>query len=157
MRNRLLAGLVLVAAMAATASADDVAGVYDVKFEEMASNCKPIPVTLTKGKLTIEVRKGSLTVNTDLIPQMAGVPAKNGKVDAKTTKFVPSTFQGLDGKYSIAGRVDDSGTLAVVLVAEYQNHDTKKPFCTQSWNVTGPRQGAAGKKSAELESAIFPM
>ncbi len=139
MRNRLLAGLFLVAASATAASADDVGGTYDIKFEEMASNCKPIPVTLTRGKMTIEVKKGSLTVNTDLIPQMAGVPAKNGKIDAKTTKFVPSTFQGLDGKYSVAGRVDDNGVIAVVLVAEYQNHETKKPFCTQSWNVSGTK------------------
>jgi hypothetical protein len=137
-----LAVLVLVA-LSAAAYADDVSGTYDVKFDEMGHNCNPPPVALGRSKLmiTINAKKSSLTVNIETIPEMAGVPQKGGKVNAKTIKgdkgVLPTTVQGLDAKYSIAGKVDDGGMLQLVLVAEYVKHDDKKPYCTQSWNVTG--------------------
>ena len=134
-----------VLAMAAPAFADEnVAGSYDVKFEESGSTCNPPPLTLAKGKLTIEVRKGSLTVNTDLIPQMAGVPQKNGKISAKTLKIVGTTIGGLSARYSVAGRVD-GGMLQLVMTAEYIRQDTNKPYCTQAWNVAGLRADAEKK------------
>jgi hypothetical protein len=155
-----LLGLAALAAATAPAAADELAaisGKYDVKFDEMASNCTPPPVALARGVLTIEIKKNSLTINTDLIPLMAGVPAKNGKVNAKTTKLVGTTVQGLSGRYSVAGRVDDNGVLQLVLVAEYINQLTNKPYCTQSWNVGGVRKSpddadagsGAGKKPAK--------
>ena len=131
---------------AAPALADDaVTGVYDVKFEEMASNCSPPPVALGRGKMTIDIKKTSLTVNVDLIPQMVGVVAKNGKINAKTTKVVGTTVQGLSGKYSVAGRVD-AGMLQLVLVAEYIKQADNKPYCTQSWNVSGARDDGEKKQ-----------
>jgi hypothetical protein len=137
---RSLFALVLVASLASVVHAEDAAGSYDVKFEEMGHNCNPPPVALGRGKLTIATRKNSLVVNIDTIPEMAGVPEKGGKVNAKTVKgAVPTTVGGLDAKYSIAGKIDDGGMLQLVLVAEYIKHDDKKPYCTQSWNVTGLR------------------
>ena len=111
----------------------------------MATTCTPPPVTLARSKVTIatNAKKNSLTVNIDTIPEMAGVPQKGGKVNAKTVKgtngVVPTTVQGLDAKYSIAGKIEEGGMLQLVLVAEYIKHDDKKPYCTQSWNVTGLR------------------
>jgi hypothetical protein len=137
---RTLFALVLVASLGSVVRAEDAAGSYDVKFEEMGHNCNPPPVALGRGKLTIATRKNSLVVNIDTIPEMAGIPEKGGKVNAKTVKgAVPTTVGGLDAKYSIAGKIDDGGMLQLVLVAEYIKHDDKKPYCTQSWNVTGLR------------------
>jgi len=136
------AALVLVGVLGSTAFAEDAAGSYDVKFEEMGHNCTPPPVALGRSKLTISTnpKKSALTVNIETIPEMAGVPQKGGKVNAKTVKgAVPTTVQGLDAKYSIAGKIEDGGMLQLVLVAEYIKHDDKKPYCTQSWNVTGLR------------------
>lgn len=137
--------LALVAATSSAAFAEDAAGSYDVKFDEMATTCTPPPVTLARSKVDIatNTKKHSLTVNIETIPEMAGIPQKGGRVNAKTVKgsngVVPTTVQGLDAKYSIAGKIEDGGMLQLVLVAEYIKHDDKKPYCTQSWNVTGLR------------------
>lgn len=137
--------VVVIASLASPALADDpVAGTYDVKFEEMAHNCSPPPVALARNKLTISIDKTSLRVNTELIPQMVGI-AKGNKVSAKTTKVVGTTVAGLSGRYSVAGHVEE-GIVQLVLVAEYIRQDTNKPYCTQSWNVSGPRQDVADKK-----------
>lgn len=137
---RSLTVLAFVTAVTTPAWADDVTGTYDVKFEEMGQNCKPPPVALSRGRLTIAAKKGSLTVNIETIPELVGVPQKGGKINAKTLQGpLPTTVQGLDANYSIAGRIDDGGALQLVLVTEYIRHDDKKPHCTQSWNVTGAR------------------
>lgn len=131
--------------LAAPARADqDISGTYDVKFEESGSTCNPPPVALRHGKLTIDVKKNASTVNTDLIPQMVGAVPKDGAIEAKTLKLVGTTVAGLSGRYSIKGRVD-SGTVSVVLVADYVRQDTNKPYCSQAWNVSGPRVDAAKK------------
>lgn len=129
-----------IASISSVAFAEEAPGSYDVKFDEMGHNCSPPPVALGRAKLTILQRKNSITVNIDTIPEMAGVPQRGGKITAKTFKgAVPTTVQGLDARYSIAGKIDDGGILQLVLVAEYIKHDDKKPYCTQSWNVTGLR------------------
>ena len=129
-------------AMTAPAFADEqVAGSYDVKFEESGSTCNPPPVALGRGKLTIDVKNGALTVNTELIPLMKGTPQKNGKISAKTPKVVGTTVQGLSANYSVAGRVD-GGMLQLVMTAEYIRQDNNKPYCTQAWNVSGLRAEA---------------
>ncbi len=142
-----LSALVLIGALVSTASAEDAAGTYDVKFDEMGHNCNPPPVALGRGKIEITTnrKKNSLVVNIATIPVMDGVVQKSGRINAKTLKgAVATTVQGLDAKYSIAGKVEEGGMLQLVLVAEYIKHDDKKPYCTQSWNVTGLR-GAADK------------
>lgn len=142
---RSLLGVLLVAATAAPAVADDSpVGVFDVKFEESGSTCNPPPIALGRGKVTIEIKKGSLTVNTDLIPLMVGTPQKNGKVSAKTLKVVGTTVVGLSGKYSVEGRVE-SGMLSLILIANYIRQDNNKPYCQQSWNVSGLRTDAEKK------------
>ncbi len=143
MRTILTALAIMAVAVPAYAD-ENVAGVYDVKFEEAGSTCNPPPLTLGKGKVTIEVYKGSLTVKTDLIPLMTGVPQKNGKISAKTLKLMGTTIGGLSARYSAAGRVD-GGMLQLVMTAEYVRQDTNKPYCTQAWNVSGLRTDAEKK------------
>jgi hypothetical protein len=134
--------LIIVLLVTAPAFADvDPAGAYDVKFEEVGHNCDPPPVALTRSKLVVATnpRKNSLTVNVETIPEMVGVPEHGGKIKATTLKVLATTVQGLDARYSVAGKVDDGGVVQLVLTAEYQRHDNHKPYCTQSWNVTGLR------------------
>lgn len=141
---RPVAALLLVLAAAAPALADNkVDGTYEVKFEEMSTNCDPPRFSYQRGTVKIDSAKSSLRVNIETIPQMAGVPGKSGKINAKTPKKSATTVQGLDGKYSASGRVDDSGVLQLVLVAEFSKTGETKTLCTQSWNVTGVRQAAA--------------
>jgi len=152
----------LVMAMSAPVLAQPVAGSYEVKFEEMSTNCDPVLFTYKQGVVTVATAKSSMRVNIDLIRrEMAGVPQKSGKISAKTPKKVATTVDGVDGKYGVSGRVDDSGVLELVLVAELFRHDNGKPLCTQSWNVRGVRQtastdtkpkGAKQKKSASVTS-----
>lgn len=122
-----------------------VDGSYEVKFEEMSTNCDPPRFAYTRGTVRIDVVKKSLKVNIETIPQMAGVPAKSGKISAKTLKRSATTVQGLDGTYRVSGRVDDGGVLSLVLVAEFSKSGETKTLCTQSWNISGVRSAAAQK------------
>lgn len=142
MRTTLLAGVLVVLATS-SAFAQEVGGTFDAKFDEAGSTCSPAPVTYTRGKVVVEENKKGVTVNIETIPQMFGGPAKKGSFKASTTKQVATTVQGLDAKYTISGRIDESGVIAVVLVAEYQAN--KKPYCVQSWNISGIRQAATKK------------
>lgn len=142
MRTTLLAGVFVLVA-SSSAFAQEVAGTFDVKFDEAGSTCNPSPVTYTRGKVVVEDTKKGVTVNIETIPQMFGGPAKKGSFKASTTKQVATTVQGLDAKYTISGRIDESGVIAVVLVAEYQAN--KKPYCVQSWNISGIRQASTKK------------
>src|SRR3569623_3131442 len=134
MRTQVLAGVfVLAASSAAFAQAPAVAGTFDVKYDEAGSTCNPPPVTYTRGKVVVEENKKGVTVNIETIPQMFGGPAKKGSFKASPTKQVAPTVQGLDAKYTLSGRIDESGVLAVVLVAESPANTT--PNCVQSWNL----------------------
>ena len=131
--------LAVLAALATPAFADDVplVGTYDVKYEEMSNNCTNVGMTLARGQLKIELRSNVLTIDIERVPLMSGVPTKNGAVNAKS-RLGPTSIQGLDGTFSIGGRVSGAeGMLQLVFVAEYQAKG--KPLCTQSWNVTGLR------------------
>src|ERR1043165_1064688 len=164
--NRLVAAAVLgLAAFAATpAFADSTAGAYDVKFEEMSTNCSPPPISYTRGIVKIDITKSSLRVNIETIPQMVGVAAKSGKINATMTKKLASTVTGLDVKSKVSGRVDDNGVLQLVLVSEYTRTDNGKAHCTQSWNVSGVRSStptqapAPGKGSGDkpAKKAFLP-
>jgi hypothetical protein len=134
--------LLVLALLSTSAYADvDPAGSYDVKFEEVGQGCNPPPVALTRSKIVVAAnpRRNSLTVNIETIPEMVGVPERGGKIKAATLKVLATTVQGLDARYSVAGKVDDGGVVQLVLTAEYQRHDNHKPYCTQSWNVSGTR------------------
>jgi hypothetical protein len=128
----------------------EIGGTYDVKYDEVSNNCTNVGQSFTRGTVKIDLKKG-LVVNIDLVPIMQGSEPKAGKLKA-TSKLGPSVIQGLDGKYSVAGRVDD-GVLQLVFVAEY--YVKGKPLCTQSWNVSGLRQSGATTKSATLENDVL--
>src|SRR5580765_800484 len=98
MRTVLIASLLALASATPAFADENVVGTYDVKFEEAGSTCNPNPVTLAKGKLAIDIKKGSLTVNIDTIYQMVGVPQKNGRISAKTAKVVGTTVGGLSAR-----------------------------------------------------------
>jgi hypothetical protein len=144
MRAPLLTTLTLglLASLATAAAAeDDVVGGYDVKFEEVANNCTGVGMNLTRGGLTIELRKGQLTVDIERIPVMTGVPAKAGKLRA-TSKLGPTSITGLDGKFSLAGRVQE-GMLQLVFVAEY--FVGRQARCSQSWKIAGVKRDTVDK------------
>jgi hypothetical protein len=160
-RHVAIAASLLVAAIASPAVAETkVAGAYEVKFEEMSTNCDPPRFAYTRGTVKIDTAKSSLVVNITtgatgaMVPQMAGVPGKSGKINAKTLKKQSTTVQGLDGTYRVSGRVDETGVLQLVLVAEFSKAGETKTLCTQSWNLSGVRQATAqqtppkAKKSA---------
>ncbi len=135
-------GLALLA-VAAPAHAQEVIGAYDVKYEEIANNCTSTGMALRNGKLSIRQEKKQILVDIERIPLMKGSPSKTGAVRATST-VGETSIEKLDGKFSVAGRVD--AALALVLVAEY--YVDKKPLCTQSWNVTGTRAGSGDAKPA---------
>jgi hypothetical protein len=139
----LVLGAMTLAATPALADKSEVAGTYDVKYDEVSNNCTNTGMTFTRGTLKIEQKK-NVTVNIDLVPIMTGGEPKAGKLKAQS-KLGPSVIQGLDGKFSVAGRVDE-GVLQLVFVAEY--YVKGKPLCTQSWNVAGVRQNGATKSEA---------
>lgn len=168
---RPVAALLFVAALASPALADKrVDGAYEVKFEEMSTNCDPPRFAYQRGSVKIETQKNTLVVNITtgatgaMIPQMAGGPGKSGKISAKTLKKSPTTVQGLDGTYRVSGRVDDGGVLQLVLVGEFTKTGETKTMCTQSWNLSGVKQTAEkpatpdkpAKKSA-TSLGLFPV
>jgi hypothetical protein len=160
MRTRPVLALLFVAALASPAAAQKVDGAYEVKFEEMSTNCDPPRFAYTRGVVRIDTAKSSLRVNIETIPQMAGVPGKSGKISAKTPKKVATTVQGLDGRYSVSGRVDDTGVLQLVLVAEFSKTGETKTMCTQSWNISGVRQAAEKAPDKPVKKSaldIFPL
>jgi hypothetical protein len=132
-------GLALVA-VAAPAYADDLAGSYDVKFEQSSTNCEHPLAYPQHGTLKIEVKGGDLQVDIERTPLMVGKTAKPGKISAKSPKPGHTPVEGMDGVFSVAGRITAEGMLALVMVGEYQT--AGKPLCTQSWNLSGLRARA---------------
>jgi len=124
----------LVLGVAGTARAD-VTGVYDVKFEEVSTNCSA-PLRYAPGKLTIKIVGRSLTVDIDRTPLMGGVPSKTNRISAKS-KSGNTMVDGMTGVFSVAGTVTPEGLLHLVMVGEYSAK--KKPLCSQSWNINGLR------------------
>jgi hypothetical protein len=132
-------------------SDDDVAGTYEVSYEEVSSNCEQTSISMNLGTLAISQKGKQLVVDISRFPYMYGSPSKGGKVRA-TSKVAPSSIQGVDGKFSVAGRVDD-GLIELVMVAEY--YVSSKPLCSQSWNVTGQKQKAAKGKGSKIKNAFL--
>lgn len=137
---RTITAVLVLLALAGVASAD-VSGVYDVKFEEVSTNCQS-PLKYPHGKITVQVKGNSLTVDIPRTPRMHGLPAKNNKISAKS-KMSATMVEGMLGVFSVAGKVTPEGQLSLVMVGEYSA--AGKPLCTQSWNVIGPRGAPAPK------------
>jgi hypothetical protein len=139
--------------VSAGTAAADVTGVYDVKFEEVSTNCTS-PLRYPPGKMTIKVVGNSLTVDLDRTPLMGGIPSKTDKISAKS-KPGSTMVDGMTGVFSVAGKVTPEGLLHVVMVGEYTANG--KPLCTQSWNVNGPRSGDAVKPKKTSKPAPKPV
>jgi hypothetical protein len=143
MRTIILSAVVLVA-LVGVASAD-VTGIYDVKYEEVSTNCTS-PLRYPPGKLTIKIIGNSLTIDIDRTPLMGGIPSKTNKISAKS-KAGGTMIEGMTGVFSVAGKVTPEGLLHVVMVAEYSARG--KPLCSQSWNVNGPRTDTVKSKKTQ--------
>ncbi len=114
----------------------DVVGGYDVRYEEVSSNCDTTSIALARGVLDITKKKSQIVVDIQRFPLMYGTPSRGGKVRA-TSKVASSSIDGVDGKFSVAGRVDE-GVIQLVFVAEY--YVSGKPLCSQTWNVSGAKK-----------------
>ena len=83
---------------------DAVVGRFDVKYEEVTSNCQDTGMVLARGELEIAKRKGSqVTVDIARMPIMTGTANKGGRVKA-ASKLGKTSIQGLDGRFSVAVR-----------------------------------------------------
>jgi hypothetical protein len=117
------------------AGPDETFGTYDVRYEEVSSNCTTTSIAMSRGTLEVSKRKAQLVVNIQRFPLMFGTPAKRGKVRA-ASKVARSSIEGVDGKFSVAGKVEE-GLIQLVFVAEY--YVKGKPLCSQTWNVSGQK------------------
>jgi len=126
-----------VLAVTAPAYADDISGAYEVKFEQVSTNCEHPIAYPQHGTIKIEVKGGDIQVDIERTPLMVGKSTKTNKISAKSPKPGHTPIQGMDGVFSVAGRVTSEGMLALVMIGEYQTEG--KPLCTQSWNLSGLR------------------
>jgi hypothetical protein len=137
-------GLAIVCASApARAEGPVPSGAYEVKFDQVSTNCEHPLAYPQHGSIKIEIKGGDLQVDIDRTPLMVGPPPKGDKVlkiSAKSPKPGHTPIQGMDGVFSVAGRITGEGMLSLVMVGEYQT--AGKPLCTQSWNLSGLRAKA---------------
>jgi hypothetical protein len=134
---RAVIGLAVVSA-SASAHADDLAGAYEVKFEQVSTNCEHPLAYPQHGSIRIEIKGDELTVDIDRTPRMIGKTAKTGKISARSPKLGHTPVEGMDGMFSVAGRITGAeGMVSLVMVGEYQT--SGKPLCSQSWNLSGLR------------------
>jgi len=133
-----LAGLLVATGVAHA----DVAGVYDVKYEEVSSNCTMTKLAYGPGPLRVKLKGQQLVIDIARTPEMVGAQPKHGKVSAKS-KLAPTMVDGLKGVFSVAGRITPEGTLYLVMTGEYSA--SGKPLCTQTWNVSGAKQSPPAK------------
>jgi hypothetical protein len=142
-RSMVLAVAVLAAAAPAYADDVTIAGAYDVKFDQISTNCEH-PVDYSQHRtLKVAVKGSDVQVDIDRTPLMVGKSTKTKKLSAKSPRPGHTPIAGMDGVFSVAGRITEEGMLSLVMIAEYQT--AGKPLCTQSWNLSGLR--AASDKS----------
>ena len=128
-------GVVLLATSGLAHADDPVAGSYEAKFEQIASNCEHSITFAPRGIVKIEVKGGDLQVDIERTPLMIGKPRKDGKINAKS-RLGHTRVEGMDGVFTVAGRITpDDGMLSLTLIGEYQAGG--KPLCTQSWSLSG--------------------
>jgi hypothetical protein len=112
-------------------------GKYDVKFEDVSTNCTTQKLTYRPAVMEVKAKGSTITIDLDLTPLMVGTPQKNGKLSAKS-KAGNTMVDGMQGVFSVAGKVAADGSVSLVMVAEYSTKG--KALCSQSWNVTGTKQ-----------------
>jgi hypothetical protein len=137
-------GSLVALGLLATAAHADVSGTYNVKFEDVSTNCTTQKLAYKPQPISIKVKGNQLTVDIDLTPVMVGVPTKSGKISAKS-RAGNTMMDGMKGVFSVAGKVLVDGSLSLVMVGEYST-DAGKSLCTQSWNVTGSKTAAKPRK-----------
>jgi len=130
------AGPVPAAAQKKERQRNEITGTFDVKFEEIANNCKDTGMRLRTCTFELTQKKRGLEVSFPLAPVMSGSVSRNGRFRADAAKGATAT-QGVAGKFSVAGRVAGD-VIQLVFIAEYFRG--KAPLCTQSWNASGIRQ-----------------
>lgn len=114
-----------------------VAGKYAATFQEVANNCSGMGMNLRAATIELfQAGERSVQVTVPAVPIMRGVVSKAGKFKAEA-KRGKTSIQGVDGRFSVAGRVDDKG-IQFLFIAEYYRGN--RPLFTQSWNASGPRQ-----------------
>lgn len=151
--NRSLLVSVAVVALAASPVLADtsVAGVYDVKYEEVSTNCQS-PLKYPHGKMEVKVTRGtSITVDIDRTPLMQGSVSKGGKISAKS-KSGATSLDGMNGVFSVAGKITPEGMLTLVMVGEYSAGG--KALCSQSWNVVGSKTEPTSPPPKAKKSAM---
>lgn len=148
-----LAAAVLVPAVASAEPADSLVGRYEVTFEQVTSNCPAGTLALGKTSLVVTKKAPGVAVDVPKIATMAGKVAKAGRLKAASAA-AKTSVAGQEGKFSIAGTVDDLGKLDAVFVAEF--YADGKPLCTQSWSVAGTR-APEGKAQSTLAPASAPV
>ena len=131
-----LAGVLLTTGVARA----DIGGVYEVKYEEVSSNCTTNKLAYAPGPITLKAKGSQLIVDIDRTPEMVGAPPKNGKISAKS-KLGGTMIDGMKGVFSVAGRITPEGALYLVMTGEYSANG--RPLCTQTWNVSGAKQAPA--------------
>lgn len=149
-----LTAVVLALGLAAVPARADVAGTYDVKFEDVSTNCTTQKLTYRPNVMNVNTKATSITVDIDLTPLMVGTPQKHGKVSAKS-KPGNTMIDGMLGVFSVAGKISDEGAVTLVMVAEYSAKG--KALCSQSWNVTGTRAAAKPKQQSAAPFLAVPF
>lgn len=130
-----LAAVILVATGGA-ARAEELSGSYDLEFEPLSHNCEH-PIAFPKrAVVAIDVKGAEVHVDIDRIPKLTGKLAKNGKISA-ASRLGHTPIAGMDGTFSVAGRIGSDGLATLVMVGEYSA--SGKPLCTQTWNLSGMR------------------
>lgn len=118
------------------AAAENPAGAYTVKVQEISSSCTDAGMKLDKGTLVITTRGDEIEVRLAALPAMTGKARKGGKLKVASSRS-PVADAGADAALSAAGHVE-GGRVQIVLVAEY--YRSGKALCTQSWDVSGARR-----------------
>src|SRR5215213_2475347 len=85
---------------AATPAYADISGTYDVKFEDVSTNCTTQKLTYKPQPISVKVKGNQVTVDIDVTPVMTGVPQKNGKVSAKS-RAGNTMISGMKGVFSV--------------------------------------------------------
>ena len=129
-------GAVLLATAGLAHADEPVTGAFEARFEQIGNNCEHSIAYPPRGIVKIEVKGGDLQVDIERTPLMLGTPRKDGKVNAKSRPG-HTPIQGMDGVFTVAGRITGEGMLQLSLIGEYQTGG--KPLCTQSWTLSGLR------------------
>jgi hypothetical protein len=156
MRTKLVTAFLLAAlapSMAWADAADSLVGRYEVSFEQVTSNCESGGLTLGKSALVVARKAPGITVEVARVATLSGKAAKAGRL--KAASALGKTTGG-EGKFSIAGTIDEAGKLDAVFVAEF--YADGKPRCTQSWSVTGTRAAEARPQASDepVGSTVAP-